>query len=77
MVAKCVKLSKSGKTMLVAAKTSKYSVGFEFGWASNPDNLAVGAEVIDFKPTGRVSVSDEEGEPVLHEDGSPVQRWIF
>ena len=77
MEAKCFKLSKTGKTMLVGVQKSKYSVGYEFGWASNPDNLKVGDAVLGFEPTGTVQCMSEAGEPVTHEDGSPVLRFVF
>lgn len=75
--AKVVKLSESGKTMLVGVKLSKYSIGYSFGWASNPDGLVVGDEVPEFEPTGTTQCTDDKGEPIFYEDGAPVLRWVF
>lgn len=71
------KVSESKKTILVGHKTSKYSIGYDFGWCANPDQLDIGDTIEGFRPSGRVNVVDDEGEVVKHEDGSPVQRWVF
>lgn len=77
------KVSDTGKTMMVGYKSNKYTIGYDFGWCANPDGLEVSAdkdhptEVPDFHPKGRVDVYDKDGDPVMHTDGTPVQRWIF
>lgn len=75
--AKVFKLSESKKSILVGMKTSKYAIGYSFAWCANPDNLEVGADVPDFEPTGTVQCVDEKGNPLVHQDGSPVLRWTF
>ena len=83
MTAICVKVSKTGKTMLVGHKSNKYQIGYKFAWAANPDGLKPSEDdanptvVKDFHPVGLEPVFNEDGEPVLHEDGSAVQRWVF
>jgi hypothetical protein len=76
MEAKVFKLSQTGKTMLVGAKTSKYSVGYTFAWCANPGN-AVGDILTDFEPKSTTPVVNENGEFVLHTDGTNVLQWVF
>ncbi len=72
------KVTESGKSMYVGAKTSKYESGYTFGWCANPDGLKKGdtLNTKEFTPVGREAMHKEDG-PVLHEDGSPVMRWVF
>ena len=77
MKTKIVKISSTGKTVLIAHKNDERAIGYSFGWAGAKEGDKVGDEVKNFNPVGRVDVVDEEGEPVKHEDGSPVQRWVF
>lgn len=78
MEALVVKLSKSGKTMLVGIKRNKYAVGYEFGWVSNPDGNKKGDKITDMpEPKATVQCVDDKGEPINHEDGTPVVRFTF
>lgn len=77
MEAKVFKVSKSGKTMLVGIKSNKHQIGYSFGWAANPDNLAKGDAVEDFKPKGTEPVFGENGEQLFYENGQPLLRWAF
>ena len=72
------KVTESGKSIYVGAKTSKYVSGYTFGWCANPDNNKKDDELDtkEFCPVGRVPMYKEDG-AVLHEDGSPVMQWIF
>jgi hypothetical protein len=72
MKTKVVKLSKTGKSMLVGHKFSKYDSGYTFGWVSNPDSLEVNAEIADFNPKGREPLADK-----FHTDGTPVMKFVF
>lgn len=72
------KISKTGKTMLVGVKMNKYAIGFQFGWVANPDGLVKGDVIEDFDmPVGTVGCKDEEGNALLHEDGTAVVRFTF
>ncbi len=71
------KVSTTGKSMLVGHKFSKYDTGYTFGWCSNPDNLDKGDVVDGFKPKGRVAIEDENGDAVVHENGTAVMKWVF
>lgn len=72
------KVTESGKSIYVGAKTSKYESGYTFGWCANPDNLKKDdkLDIKEFTPVGREAMSNEEG-PIVHTDGSPVMRWVF
>ena len=76
MEAKVFKLSESGKTMLVGAKTSKYSVGYTFGWCANPGNVA-GDVLNDFNPVGTTDIFDENGVQITAKNGEPIKQWVF
>ena len=76
MEAKVFKLSPTGKTMLVGAKMSKYSVGYTFAWCANPGNV-VGDILTDFEPKGTTPVVNAEGVPALYPDGTNVMQWVF
>lgn len=75
--AKVFKVSKTGKSILVGYKTSKYAIGYTFGWCANPDGLKLHDDVEDFAPTGTVQCVDEKGNPLTHDDDSPVLQWTF
>lgn len=85
MNALVVKLSKSGKTMLIGIKPNKYTVGMQFGWVANPDEAKVGDVIADFPvPTGTIQCVDTEGNAIFHKDAegekdlnSPVVRFVF
>ena len=78
MEAIVTKLSKTGKSMLIGIKPNKYVIGYQFGWVANPDNLVKGDIIKDMPmPKGTEPCSDDEGKPILHEDGSPVVRFVF
>lgn len=72
------KVTESGKSIYVGAKTSKYESGYTFGWCANPDNNKKGDKlnIHEFTPVGREAMFNEDG-AVLHTDGSPVMRWVF
>ena len=71
------KVSESGKTMLVGCKVSKYTVGYQFGWCSNPDGLKKGDDVVDFSPKNTIECIGKDGKVVKHKDGTPVLNWVF
>lgn len=72
------KVTETGKSIYVGAKTSKYESGYTFGWCANPDGLKKGdtLDIKEFTPVSREPMSNEEG-PVTHEDGTAVMRWVF
>ena len=72
------KVSETGKSMLVGIKPNKYVIGYQFGWAANPDNLIKGDKIAEFPlPKGTEPCIDKEGKPITHEDGSAVVRFVF
>ena len=73
------KVSETGKTMLVGIKTNEFQIGYTFGWCSNPNGKYKKGDKIEGFPTpaGQVQSVDDKGQPVTHEDGSPVMRWVF
>ena len=79
MEAKVIKVSETGKTMMVGIKTNPFQIGYTFGWCANPEGKYKKDDIIaDMpKPSGQVQAIDEKGEPVVHTDGSPVMRWVF
>lgn len=77
MNSKIVKISKSGKTVLIAHKADSRAIGYSFAWAAAMEGDKVGDEVKNFNPKGTIPCIDEEGNTVLHEDGTPVLRWVF
>lgn len=76
MEAKVIKLSPTGKTMLVGAKTFKYSIGYTFAWCANPGNV-VGDILTDFEPKSITPIVNENGEFVLYPDGKNIMQWVF
>ena len=72
------KVSPSGKTMLVGAQSSEFSIGYEFGWCRNPQEKFKKGDVIDvFKPTGKRELKDEKGKVKTYSDGNPIMEWTF
>ena len=67
-----VKVTESGKSMLVGVKYSKYDSGYTFGWVANPDGCHKGDIIEDFNPRGREPMGDK-----VHEDGSPLMKFVF
>lgn len=78
-IAKVVKVSDSKKSILVGVKRSIYSTGYDqFAWCANPNSAqVVGDELKGFNPTGTIQATDDKHEPLVHQDGSPVLRWVF
>jgi len=84
-VARVVKVSDSKKSMLVGVKRSIFSTGFDqFAWCANPnpDVYVKGYdmsadEASAFANATTVQATDDKHEPLTHEDGSPVLRWVF
>ncbi len=79
MIAIVFKISESKKTILVGTKASKFAIGYNFAWASNPfgGEVTLKQQLNNFNPTGTAPVMDEDGAPVVHKDGSPVLRYTF
>ena len=83
IIAQVVKVSESGKSILVGVKRSKFSVGYDtFAWCANSDNFKKGDMIPSedaqvFATATTVQATNEANEPINHEDGSPVLRWIF
>lgn len=78
MEALVAKVSETGKSMLIGIKPNKYVIGLQFGWVANPDGLKKGDVIADFpQPTGTQPCMDKDGQPILHQDGSPVVRFVF
>lgn len=75
--AKVFKVSKTGKSILVGYKRSIYAIGFTFAWCANPSELKLHDDVPQFEPTGTVQCNDDKGNPLAHEDGTPVLQWTF
>lgn len=77
------KVTESGKSMYVGVRTSKYQIGYTFGWCRNPEGAnKKGDKLTDFEYTGLVPMvkfneQSQENEPMLHEDGSPVLAFEF
>jgi len=76
------KVSSTGKSIYVAFKRNKYQTGFAFGWCSNPDELKLGDDVLDFHPKARVQMISLEGELMFHKpigdaEPMPVMQWVF
>ncbi len=78
-VAKVVKVSESKKSILVGVKRSIFSTGYDqFAWCANPElKFTVGDTLEGFNPTGTIQATDDKHEPLTHQDGSPVLRWVF
>lgn len=77
MEAKIFKLSPSGKTALIGYKANARQIGYTFAWGAALEGDKVGDSIADFNPTGTVQCISEAGEPVVHQDGTPVLRWVF
>lgn len=84
-IAKVVKVSESKKSILVGVKRSIFSTGYDqFAWCANPseDKFVKGYdmsadEASAFATASTVQATNEKHEPLTHEDGSPVLRWVF
>jgi hypothetical protein len=71
--------------MLVGVKRSIFSTGFDqFAWCTNPNpdkyvkDTMIDAELAQaFKGATTIQATNEANEPITHEDGSPVLRWVF
>ena len=83
VIAQVVKVSESGKSILVGVKRSKFSVGFDtFAWCANSDAYKKGDMIGDedaqaFATATTIQATNDANEALNHEDGSPVLRWIF
>jgi hypothetical protein len=83
IIAQVVKVSESGKSILVGVKRSKFSVGYDtFAWCANADAFKKGDMIPSedaqvFANASTVQATNEKHEPLTHEDGSPVLRWVF
>lgn len=72
------KVSPSGKTMLVGAQPSEFSIGYEFGWCRNPQSKFKKGDTIDmFKPAGKRPLKDDKGNVKTYTDGNPIMEWTF
>lgn len=83
VIAQVVKVSDTGKSVLVGVKRSKFSVGFDtFAWCANAGDFKKGDMIGDedaqaFTTATTIQATNEKNEALNHEDGTPVLRWIF